>query len=213
MICKRIAVAVAAILCVCAGFIAFVAGSVIYSGRIAAPVRADAAIVLGAATWGDKPSPVFRERIRHAIWLHDNGYTEKIIFTGAPDSPKEPPESVVARGYALRSGVPAEDIMIEEVSRTTEENLYRAREVGRRNGFRSYLIVSDPLHMKRAMILAGELGMEAHRAPTPTSRYRGFGSRISFLGKEMYFYAHYLFGMAPMTGSAAEKAATPALSR
>ena len=198
---KRIAAAVTALLCLCVGFIAFVAGSVIFSGRIAAPEHADAAIVLGAATWGNEPSPVFRERIRHAIWLHDNGFVKKIIFTGAPDSPKEPPESVVARRYALSRGVPGGDILIETESRSTAENLYYAREVGRRNGLGTYLIVSDPLHMKRAMILADGLGMEAYRAPTPTSRYRSFGSSVRFLGREMYFFAHYLFGRTLVTGS------------
>jgi vancomycin permeability regulator SanA len=35
-------------------------------------VQSDAAIVLGAAVWGDEPSPVLRERINHAIWLYKN---------------------------------------------------------------------------------------------------------------------------------------------
>ncbi len=200
MIIKRIARALGVLLLICLGFVAFVAGSVVFSGRIAEPERADAAIVLGAATWGDEPSPVFRERIRHAIWLHDNGYVKKIIFTGAPDSPKEPPESVVARRYALSRGVPGGDILIEVASRTTAENLFHAREVGRRNGLDTYLIVSDPLHMKRSMIFARDLGMEARRAPTPTSRYRSIGSSIRFLGREMYFYANYLLRGTLMTG-------------
>jgi uncharacterized SAM-binding protein YcdF (DUF218 family) len=200
MIIKRIARALGVLLLLCLGFVAFVAGSVVFSGRLAAPEHADAAIVLGAATWGDEPSPVFRERIRHAIWLYERGYVKRIIFTGAPDSPKEPPESVVARRYALSRGVPAGDILIEVSSRTTAENLFHAREVGRRNGLGTYLIVSDPLHMLRAMIFASDLGMEARRAPTPTSRYRSIAGSIRFLGREMYFYANYLLRGTLLTG-------------
>ncbi|MGX9725771.1 MAG: YdcF family protein [Candidatus Electronema sp. VV] len=33
----------------------------------------DAAVVLGAAVWGKQPSPVFAERIRHAVALHKAG--------------------------------------------------------------------------------------------------------------------------------------------
>lgn len=45
-------------------------------------VKTDVAVVLGAAAWGDEPSPVLRERINHSIWLYENGYVDKIIFTG-----------------------------------------------------------------------------------------------------------------------------------
>lgn len=45
-------------------------------------VKTDVAVVLGAAIWDDEPSPVFRERINHSIWLYENDYVDKIIFTG-----------------------------------------------------------------------------------------------------------------------------------
>jgi uncharacterized SAM-binding protein YcdF (DUF218 family) len=54
------------------------------------------------------------------------------------------------------------------------------------------LIVSDPLHMKRAMRMAAELGVEASPAPTPTSRYRSWATKAPFLARELYFYNHYL---------------------
>lgn len=45
-------------------------------------VKTDAAVVLGAAIWGDAPSPVFEERINHAIWLYQHDYVNFLIFTG-----------------------------------------------------------------------------------------------------------------------------------
>ncbi len=54
--------------------------------------QADAAIVLGAAVWGEEPSPVFRERINHAINLYKNQDVNKIIFTGGVGESNEPAE-------------------------------------------------------------------------------------------------------------------------
>jgi hypothetical protein len=48
--------------------------------------RADGIVVLGAAVFGNRPSPVFAERINHAIWLYDEGYAPTIIFTGGTRS-------------------------------------------------------------------------------------------------------------------------------
>jgi uncharacterized SAM-binding protein YcdF (DUF218 family) len=166
----------------------YTAIGIITYGSGDAPVKADAAIVLGAASYGNKPSPVFRERINHAVWLYQHGYVKKIIFTGARDSGNEPAASTVASLYAEGRGVPLQDILGEDQSTTTEENLSRARDLAIKNGLRTFLIVSDPLHMKRAMMLAEELGLAASPAPTPTTRYRGFGSRILFLAREIYFY-------------------------
>lgn len=160
-------------------------------GRGAVPVKSDAAIVLGAASYGDRPSPVFRERINHAVWLYRNGYVRKIIFTGARDSANEPPASAVASLYAAGRGVPLRDILREGRSRTTEENLFHARVLAEANGLNTFLVVSDPLHMKRAMRIARDLGMAALPSPTPTTRYRGFGSRMQFLAREIYFYDTY----------------------
>ncbi len=160
-------------------------------GRNIVPGKADAAIVLGAASYGDKPSPVFRERINHAVWLYRNGFVKKIIFTGARDSGNEPAASSVASLYAVGRGVPIQDILGEDRSTTTEENLSCAHELAVKNGLKTFLIVSDPLHMKRAMMLTEDLGLSARPSPTPTTRYRSFFSRMQFLVREIYFYDTY----------------------
>ncbi|GAB4437071.1 MAG: YdcF family protein [Anaerolineae bacterium] len=158
----------------------------------AAPVQADAAIVLGAAAWGERPSPVFRERINHAITLYERGMVRKLIFTGAQADPSEPAEALVAQQYALERDIPAADILIETHSHSTQENLYYARQVAQAHHLSRLLIVSDPLHLKRAVLIAQDLGMDAYPAPTPTTRYRSLGSQIRFLARETYYYAAYL---------------------
>lgn len=62
------------------GFMTFNAVSITLYSKKSELIHADAAIVLGAAVWGKEPSPVFRERILHGIWLYDNGYVDFLIL-------------------------------------------------------------------------------------------------------------------------------------
>jgi len=62
-------------------------------------IEVDAAIVLGAAVWGEEPSPVFRERLNHAIDLYKNGTVSKIILTGGVGKGDKLAESEVGEEY------------------------------------------------------------------------------------------------------------------
>jgi uncharacterized SAM-binding protein YcdF (DUF218 family) len=152
---------------------------------------ADTIIVLGASVIADKPSPVFEERIKHGINLYRNGLSKKIIFTGGFGSGKRYSESYVGASMAINQGVPAQDILIEESSRTTQQNLYYAHKLMQENNLNSAIIVSDPLHMKRAIMVAEDLDIDAFSSPTPTTRYKGLKVRLSFLVREIYFIHHY----------------------
>lgn len=188
---KTLASAICIILLACL-FIALYHGwSIVTYADGAGERKADAAIVLGAAVWRDQPSPVFKERINHAIWLYRKKMVRKIIFTGAPDSNNEAPESVVARKYAETQLVDPGDILVETSSINTMENLRNAAELGRKHRLRTFLIVSDPLHMKRAMLIARDCKIEAHQSPTRTTRYRSWGNKLQFLLREIYFYLSY----------------------
>jgi uncharacterized SAM-binding protein YcdF (DUF218 family) len=154
---------------------------------------ADAAIVLGAAVWGNDLSPVFKERINHAIELRRTGKVRKIVFTGGQGNRHELTESSAARKYAIQEGISPADILVEERSHTTYENLVFAREVAVARGLRRVLIVSDPLHMKRAVTMALDLGLDAYPSPTPTTRYQGGAKQLGLLAHETYYYIGYLF--------------------
>jgi uncharacterized SAM-binding protein YcdF (DUF218 family) len=156
-------------------------------------VHADAAIVLGAAAWGEEPSPVFRERINHAVALYKNGYVKKIVFTGGQGDPSEPAEALVGEQFAVAHGVPQADILVETLSRTTRENLYYAQRVAAKQQLSTFLLVSDPLHMKRAMLIAEDLGIKAYPSPTPTTMYRSLASQVRFLVRETRLYLSYVF--------------------
>jgi uncharacterized SAM-binding protein YcdF (DUF218 family) len=154
---------------------------------------ADVAIVLGAGTRRETPSPVFRERIDHAINLYRSGVVRAIILTGGVGNGRTVADSEIARDYALEEGVPAEVIYIEMNSETTLENLQEARTIMQDEGFESALVVSDPLHLYRALNMAGGLGLDAHPSPTPTSRINSWWANLFFLVREVPLVMQYSF--------------------
>ena len=133
--------------------------------------EADVAIVLGAAVDDEKPSPVFAERIQHAINLYQLGRIQKIIFTGGFGENKQYAESLVASTYAIKQGIPKKDIFTEIESRTTRDNLLQAQKLlkvmSKDNGLVSTLVISDPLHLKRAMLIAKKLEWLMLNHPQP----------------------------------------------
>lgn len=151
----------------------------------------DCAIVLGAAVDGSVPSPVFMERIRHAVTLYQNGTVATIIFTGGFGKGEPNAESLVGANYARLSGIPPAAILTETNSHTTRQNLSEAKFLMTSSGLHSAIIVSDPLHLRRASIMARDLGIQSVTSPTPTSRYRSMMARLGFLIRELYFLHHY----------------------
>lgn len=153
---------------------------------------ADAAIVLGAAVSNNTPSPVFEERINHAIKLYQASNVRKLIFTGGYGENKQFAESTVARDYAIGQGLPSQDIVTETESHITKQNLIQAQHLLSSKNLLTSAIVSGPPHMKRAMMIAADLGLKAIPSATPSSRYQSIKTRVPFPLRELYFYHHYL---------------------
>ena len=160
-------------------------------GKLDEKAHCDVAIILGAATSGEKVSPVYRERINHGIWLFENGYVDYLILTGGVGKGNEKSDAYVAKQYAIEKGVPEQVILIEEKSKITEENLEYAKEIMDAFSMDTAIIVSDPLHMKRAMLMAKDYGIEACSSPTPTTMYKSAKTQIPFLAREVFFYIGY----------------------
>lgn len=151
------------------------------------PLRpADAALVLGAAAWDKRPSPVFRERINHALYLYRIGMVKKLIFTGGTSKSGFMTEAAVGRRYAIKKGVTADDIVYENQSRDTYQNLVNGKAIAEDNDIDSIIIVSDPYHMARASFMAKDLGLNAQTSPTPTTRYTATSTKLRFLTQESY---------------------------
>ena len=165
-----------------------VAAWIVHVGNRDQAGPADAIVVLGAAAYDTRPSPVFAERIRHGIDLYEQGHAGALVFTGGYGDGARFSESQVARTYALRAGVPEQAILIETLSRTTYQNLARSRDLLTDHGLQRVIVVSDPLHMARALRLCRRLGIDAVGSPTPSTRFRSFRTQWRFLAREVYFF-------------------------
>src|SRR5215217_1759833 len=98
------------------------ASVVIWSHRDEAQ-PADAIVVLGAAQYVGRPSPVLRARLDHAIDLWDRQLAPRIVFTGGRGQGDTTSEAAVSRRYALRHGIPDSAILVEDRGRTTSESM------------------------------------------------------------------------------------------
>lgn len=167
-------------------------GAAIYNyGKTDEKQSADVIIVLGAAASDDGVSPVYQERINHAIWLYENNYADYIITTGGIAEGNIKSDAEIAKDYILKRGVSGSRVFTENKSSITEENLKYAKEIMIKENFGSCIIVSDPLHMKRSMLMAKDLNMKAYSSPTPTTRYKSLKTKIPFLNREVFFYLGY----------------------
>ncbi len=172
-------------------YLIFAAIGIVNYGKIDEKTYSDVAIILGAGTSNDDVSPVYRERINHGIWLYENGYVDYLILTGGIGEGNGDSDAYVAKQYAISKSVPEQAIFIEEKSTITEENLENAKTIMDENSFNTAIIVSDPLHMKRAMLMADDYGIDACSSPTPTTMYRSFKTKLGFLAREEFFYIGY----------------------
>lgn len=182
-------------------WLGFLVYQIMAYSQLRSPESADVAIVLGAAVWDNEPSPVFAARIDYAVELYRRVIVRHIIFTGGKTPQNPLADSEVARAYAIRQGVAEGDISIETRSTITYTNLIEARDLlGTNAGQINTLIVSDPLHMRRSITMARDLGMQAIPAPTPYTRYQSWKSKVPFIARETFFYAGYLL-LRPFTPS------------
>jgi uncharacterized SAM-binding protein YcdF (DUF218 family) len=130
---------------------------------------ADAIVVLGAAQYDGRPSPVLRARLDHAIGLFEQDVAPVLILTGGVGPGDTVSEATVGQRYAQRRGVPAERILTEEAGLSTVESMGAVAGLMRERGLRSAVLVSDPFHMFRLRVLAWRLGLRAFSSPTRSS--------------------------------------------
>lgn len=154
---------------------------------------ADAIVVMGAAQYDGRPSPVFAARIDHAIELFHAGIAPRLIVTGGKQAGDRTTEAATARAYAEARGVPASAILAEEDSRSTVESIRGVADLMDRHDLASAVFVSDPTHMLRVLRMASDAGIEAYGSPTRTSPIdRDVTARIDATMHELGALAAYL---------------------
>jgi uncharacterized SAM-binding protein YcdF (DUF218 family) len=137
--------------------------------RVDAARSADVIVVLGSAVWpGERPSPSLNARIQHAIGLYCAGFAPALILSGGLGN-YAPTEAEMMRRIAAGAGVPADALILEDASHSTEENLANAKALMDVRGWRRAIIVSDPFHLLRAELMARDLGIDAYGSGASTS--------------------------------------------
>jgi uncharacterized SAM-binding protein YcdF (DUF218 family) len=129
----------------------------------------DAIVVMGAAQYDGRPSPVFAARLDHAIDLFHEGVARRLIVTGGKREGDRTTEAASARIYAVQHDVPDEAIISEDQSRTTLQSIRGVAALMRDEGFESAIFVSDPSHMLRVLRMASDQGITAYGSPTRSS--------------------------------------------
>jgi uncharacterized SAM-binding protein YcdF (DUF218 family) len=154
--------------------------------------EAECAIVLGAAAWHDKPSPVLRERLNHAITLYKTGKVKALVLTGGYGKGADFAESEVGLEYCVSQGVPRAVIRAELESLNTIDNLKEAKKIMKDEGWKEALLVSDPWHLKRARRMAADLDLVVYVSATTSSKFQSTKAKAKFLFGEFALYHCYL---------------------
>jgi uncharacterized SAM-binding protein YcdF (DUF218 family) len=131
---------------------------------------ADVIVVLGAAEYRGRPSPVLEARLNHALFLYLQDLAPRILTTGGKGGDPSFTEGEVAHAYLARRGVPSEAILVESEGETTVQSIAAAAEIMRRMNLRSCIVVSDGYHIYRVKKLLETQGMQVFGSPRPADR-------------------------------------------
>lgn len=126
---------------------------------------ADVIVVLGAAEYRGKPSPILRARLDHALNLYRRGLAPRILVTGGSGEGSRFTEAETARDYLVRNDVPAEAILLEAEGTTTLQSIVASAEILRRLNLKTCIVVSDGYHVYRAKSMIQEQGLVAYGSP------------------------------------------------
>lgn len=130
---------------------------------------ADAIVVLGAAQYNGKPSPVLKARLDHGVELYRAGLAPVVVVTGGIGDGDRESEATVSRRYLVSNGVPLEAVVVRPEGRSTEASMMSVAAWLKDHDHRRVLLVSDPFHMCRLRLEARRMGIEPYSSPTATS--------------------------------------------
>jgi len=143
--------------------------AVLITGNIDSAQPADAIVVLGAAQYAGRPSPVLEARLDHAVDLYRARVARTLVVTGGRKSGDISSEAATSARYARRKGVPRSAIILEDESRSTTEQMHAVARIARARKMQRVILVSDRFHMLRLLLTAYRLDLKASGSPTRSS--------------------------------------------
>ena len=154
---------------------------------------ADVILVLGSAVWpNEQPSPSLRARTERAIELYQQGYAPHLLLSGGLG--RYPPEEAeVMRRMAVEAGIPQEALILDREAHSTWESMEKAQQILEQEGWETAIIVSDPFHIERSLLMAGDAGFAAYGSPALDSpTYTIPSRRLFYTSREVLALWWYL---------------------
>jgi uncharacterized SAM-binding protein YcdF (DUF218 family) len=127
---------------------------------------ADAIVVMGAAQYNCRPSPVLEERLQHALDLYQSGIAGTIVVTGGKQEGDRCTEATAGAEYLMANGVPEADLLRENQGANSWESLAAAARILRDRDMTRAVLVTDGYHALRVEAIADELGLDAVVSPS-----------------------------------------------
>ena len=193
---------IARIVWVCA--LALVALALAYLFVIARQIRsqaevdearpADVIIIMGAAEYRGRPSPVLKARLDHGLNLYRRGLAPRILTTGGAGGDPVFTEGEVGRAYLVRNGVPSESILLEAEGESTMHSTAVAGEIMRRMNLNSCIVVSDAYHIFRVKKMLEFRGLNVYGSPRPSDS-KGRWQKYRMYGRQAFAYALWRIGI------------------
>ncbi len=168
------------------GYLVHVAGQIQEQSTVDDARAADVIIVLGAAEYRGRPSPVLEARLNHALWLYLKGIAPHIITTGGAGGDPMFTEGSVGRSYLTKRGVPPEAIIVEGEGESTVHSVAAVAEIMVRMNFTSAIVVSDGYHIYRVKKMLQSRGLKVYGSPRPSVPPEGW--------REKWLYAKQAVG-------------------
>jgi uncharacterized SAM-binding protein YcdF (DUF218 family) len=135
-------------------------------GRVDERRPVDMIVVLGAAQYDGRPSPVFRARLQHALELYEEGVAPRIITVGGAAAGDAFTEAQAGEQWLVENGVPGQALLPVDEGRDTYESFEAVAGVAEQRGWESAVLVSDPWHSLRSRTMADDVGLDATTSPT-----------------------------------------------
>ena len=147
------------------GYFAFTFVQVWSASRRDSARSSQAIIVLGAAQYNGRPSPVLQARLDHAAALYEAGIAPVIVLTGGRRPGDSFTEASASASYLMRAGVPEDALRLETEGRNSWQSLAAAATFLREEGITKVILVTSPYHALRVEHIAGEVGLDGHSSP------------------------------------------------
>jgi uncharacterized SAM-binding protein YcdF (DUF218 family) len=174
-------------------------GAYLYQQIRSAAVRdeahdADAIVVLGAAQYNGRPSPVLKSRLDHVLTLYNKGYARAVITTGSYGPDPNFSEAHVSTQYLIQNGIDEANIITEQGSGTTRDSIQAAAALMQSKGWNTALVVSDGFHLFRLHRIFEDEGIVPYTSPAPGSPIEVESSqRFWYSLREVLLFSAYRF--------------------